>query len=104
MTQAQLSTAIADAIAKALANKLGSLNKSPKAARKAKKPAQSTFLVDLVVAAHKLGFADAEPNVNLLTYDKWLAKGFRVIPGQKSIVVDGRKSGLFHSSQVAKVA
>jgi hypothetical protein len=48
----------------------------------------------------KAGFKDVTPRVDVLTYDKWLEKGFRVKKGEKSVRC--KQFRLFHSSQVQK--
>lgn len=95
MTNAQM-----NAIVKALAVAMNG-NKAPKKAAKVKvsRPTGDEFIVALKAACVKLGFADPQPNVNILTYDKWLAAGRRVRKGEKSIRVSGKKSALFHVSQ-----
>jgi hypothetical protein len=86
----------------ALLTKLAAGAQQPKAAKGRKAKVSTPKGVDKVAAAFKAKFGkDAEPHVNIFSYDKWLEKGLRVKAGEKSIKVDGRKSGLFHISQVA---
>ncbi len=46
----------------------------------------------------KAGFKDPQPNVNILTFNRWIAKGFRPVEGSKSLKVNNLR--LFHVSQV----
>ncbi len=94
MTNAQLLTELVRALQ---GNKAKA--KPAKKAQKSVKPTKDEFLTGLVKAAEKRGYANPQPNVNILTYDRWLEKGRRVRKGEKSIVVAGRKSALFHESQ-----
>lgn len=94
MTNAQLMTALA----KLLNANVPAKRKTKKQAKPAK-PTGDEFIAALMEACAKLGFADAKPRENVLTYDRWLELGRKVRKGEKSIVVAGRKSGLFHISQ-----
>jgi hypothetical protein len=55
-----------------------------------------------VKAFKRSGFQDVQPRVNILTYGKWVEKGFRVKPGEQSIKV--RNLRLFHASQVEPIS
>lgn len=55
-----------------------------------------------VEAFTKAGFKDVQPRVNVLTYNKWIAAGFKVKKGQKSIKVNNFP--LFHQDQVEPLA
>lgn len=53
---------------------------------------------DLVLEAFTAaGYADVQPRVNVLTYDKWIEQGRRVRKGEKSIRVGN--FALFHLDQ-----
>lgn len=79
--------------------------KSGKKTRQAKAPKDEAAIEAsrqknnaLVVEAFtKAGYADVQPRVNVLTYDKWLEKGRRVRKGEKSIRVGN--FALFHLDQ-----
>ena len=97
----QLQQVIAEAVAQALA------------ARDAK-PVPANRLVDgktenqlklevlTVRAFKKAGFGTVTPRVDCQTYNRWLAAGWRVKPGEKAVRV--KQLRLFHSSQVERVA
>lgn len=110
MTQAQVLKALL-ANPAILAQLLGNAKPSKKAGRplkkaKAERPSGDQFVGALIVAC-KAQFGadcDVQPRVNVLTYDRWLENGRKVVPGSKSIVVAGRKTGLFHASQTEAVA
>lgn len=52
-------------------------------------------------AFKKAGYGDVTPRVDVMTYNRWLAAGRKVIPGQKSIKVGTLR--LFHISQTEPV-
>lgn len=98
MTMSQLEAVIAKVVAKQFAQ-VTAAKQPVKASKASKKPAKVDFEAALIAAAIKAGYANPEPRFNLLTYDRWLEKGLRVRKGEKSIRVNGKKSGLFHESQ-----
>ncbi len=51
-----------------------------------------------IKAFNDAGFANVQPRVNVLTFDKWLDKGFTVNKGEKAVQVGNFK--LFHQDQV----
>mgnify|MGYP003652954092 FL=1 len=66
---------------------------------KAKAKPDTTALC--IAAFEAKGFKDVQPKVNVMTYKAWVAKGRRVVPGQK-----GTKVGpftLFHKDQTAVI-
>lgn len=109
MTEAQLATTIAQAVAAAMGKK--SLNKAnPKRKAKGKKakgrekPTEADKVVYMaendakcVAAFVKAGVADVKPRVNVLTYNKWVEKGRMVRKGEKSVKVG--PFALFHENQ-----
>lgn len=100
-TPEALQAVIAEAVAVALA------------AREAK-PVPKNTLVDgktenqlklevmTVKAFKKAGFGQVVPRVDCMTYNLWMAAGWKVKPGEKAIRV--KQLRLFHSSQVERVA
>ncbi len=54
-----------------------------------------------VEAFEKAGFTDVQPRVNVLTFDKWVEKGFAPRKGEKSTQVGNFR--LFHQTQVAPI-
>ena len=84
------------------------VQKQPKAKKQAKKPAVNPDgLSDrqvannaAVVRAFKKAGLTVTPRADVLSYNGWLAKGQRVVKGQKGTWVKGVGT-LFHASQVA---
>lgn len=114
MTQMQeaMISAVAAAVAKALGPSLGKPNgKSTKSrTQKGKRGKKRAKLTDAERAAFiakndaeaiaqftAAGYADVQPRVNVLTYDKWIANGRMVRKGEKSTQVGPFR--LFHISQ-----
>ncbi len=98
MTQAQI---IEQAVKAALRVALRPELKAAKAKAAVKQPFDAQAAINRAVKARgfqKPGVA----NVNVLTYGKWEAKGFKVIPGQKALKVGTLR--LFHEEQVAPIA
>lgn len=94
-TPAALKAVIAEAVALALAAKKA--DNAP--AAKAAKADQSMLNSIAAVKAFKAkGFGNVTPKEDVKTYRRWLADGYRVIEGSKSVKVRGMN--LFHKSQV----
>lgn len=108
MTNSQLATTIAQAVAAAIGR--GDLNK-PKArkGKKAKKRGNGKLTeaekaaymaandAAAVKAFREKGFQDVQPRVNVMTYNKFIEQGLRVRKGEKSTKVG--PFALFHISQ-----
>ena len=96
--KAVLDAAIAEAVAAALG----------KAAAKGSEPkntlvdgrTEASLKIDIAVvkAFKRAGFNDAKPRENVMTYNKWLAAGFKVKPGERCVKV--KQFRLFHKTQV----
>ncbi len=99
MTNAQIAQVTAAVIAALAIKPTKAATKRTTKPVKSARPTKDQFLAALIAACAKQGFADPQPNVNVLTYDRWIAQGRKVRAGEKSIVVSGRKSGLFYISQ-----
>jgi len=56
--------------------------------------------IDIMVvkAFKKAGFGEVQPRVDVMTYNKWLASGHKVKPGEKATKI--KQFRLFHKSQV----
>jgi hypothetical protein len=52
-------------------------------------------------AFERAGFKDVQPRINILTFNRWIEKGFRPIEGSKSLKISGMR--LFHISQVREL-
>ncbi len=54
-----------------------------------------------IKAFRKLGITDVKPRENVLTFNRWVAAGFRPVEGSKAVKVANLR--LFHASQVRKL-
>lgn len=99
LSKSDLAAIIAQAVAQALQDK-------PKAAAGKASPAlvdgkterQLKLDVAVVRAFKKAGYGNVTPRVDAQTYNRWLAEGFKVKPGEKAVKV--KQFRLFHKSQV----
>ena len=94
MTQTEMTKFVAKAVAQALK----STNRSV-AREAAKQPFDAQSAIEK--ACKKRGFKNPVAKVNVLTYGKWIEKGFKVKPGEKSIECGTLR--LFHEEQVAEI-
>lgn len=81
--------------------KASNVTKLPSAAKAATKSDPKAAFAAKVVSTFARQGVKVTPNVDVFTYNRWLANGFKVIPGQKAVRVDGVP--MFHRGQVAKV-
>jgi hypothetical protein len=103
--------AVAEIVGKALAEQRAEFLAAMAAQQQAEKPATMAIAgksdqavkneLATIKAFHKAGFKDAKPHVNILTFNKWVEKGFRPIEGSKSLRINNLR--LFHVSQVRKL-
>ena len=101
-TPAALKQVLDAAIAEAVAAALGKAASVPKNTLVDGKTEASLKIDILVVKAFKrAGFGEVQPRVDVMTYNKWLASGHKVKPGEKATKV--RQFRLFHRSQVEAV-
>src|SRR5437868_6306724 len=95
-TMDKIQEMIATAVAAALtANQPA--NKAPKAASKSP-PTKHETDIAVCRAFKKAGYGDVTPRVDVQTYNRWLAAGLKVRPGEKSTKV--KQFRLFHKKQV----
>lgn len=94
-TAEALRAVLAEAVAMALAGQKA--NAKP-AALAAKTDRSIKNEIAVVKAFKKAGFGSVTPHVDVMTFNRWMAKGFRPIEGSKSIKVKNLR--LFHKSQV----
>ena len=87
----QLNTIVAQAVAEALASK----------AEKSKADTSGEMDRLAVRAFKRAGFDDAKPRENILTYQKWIERGFRVKEGERAVKVKNFR--LFHALQVEPI-
>ena len=52
-------------------------------------------------AFKKAGFGEVKPHEDVKTYNRWIAAGFKVKPGEKSVKIKNLR--LFHRSQVVEI-
>lgn len=91
--------ALQEVIAQAVALALAGQKESGKAAALAGKSERSLKNeIAVVKAFKKAGFGDVTPHVDVMTFNRWMAKGFRPMEGSKSLKVKNLR--LFHKTQV----
>src|SRR4051812_28625845 len=88
---------IAVAVAAALTAN-GSHPKATKAGNTAPKPTPDQMDTSVVRAFAKAGYGTVTPRVDVQTYGRWLAQGYKVKAGEHSVKV--RQFRLFHRKQV----
>jgi hypothetical protein len=103
-TPAALKAVLDNAIAEALA----AAGVSPKAGKQGSVPkntivdgrTEQQLKIDIMVvkAFKKAGFGDVKPREDVQTYNRWLANGFKVKPGERATKI--KQFRLFHKSQV----
>jgi uncharacterized protein (DUF4415 family) len=102
-TPAALKQVLDAAIAEAVAAALGKAASVPKNTLVDGKTEASLKIDILVVKAFKrAGFGEVQPRIDVMTYNKWLASGHKVKPGERATKV--KQFRLFHRSQVEAVA
>lgn len=93
---------IASAVATALAAQVAEHKDAKVAAAKAGKSERSVQNeIAAVKAFKKAGFGDVKPREDVKTYNRWLADGRKVKPGEKAIKVKNLR--LFHITQTEAV-
>lgn len=93
-----LNKIVADAVALALANKKAD-NKPAMNAAKSERSIKNEIAT--VKAFKKAGFGNVTPHKDVMTFNRWAAKGFRPMEGSKSLKVKNLR--LFHVSQVREL-
>jgi hypothetical protein len=66
------------------------------------KPAAQDIDRLTIQAFKRKGFTDIRPRENVLTYAKWVEKGFKVKPGTKAVRIKSLR--LFHETQVEPIS
>ena len=89
---------IAEAVAIALKAQAAELQ-AAKASKPSDQSSKNAWAAKKAFA--KKGIKDAEPNVNIFTYNRWIEKGYRVKPGEKAVKVNNLR--LFAACQVEKL-
>jgi hypothetical protein len=86
LTPEALQAVIAQAVADATAKLRYELAAKPSSANgKSDRSAQNEILA--IKAFKKAGYGIIKPHTDALTYNKWIEKGFKVKPGEKSVKV-----------------
>jgi hypothetical protein len=103
VSKSDLATMIAQAVAAALSNGMkpvatGSAKPIPNTLVDGKTERQLKIDVAVCRAFKKAGFGNVVPREDVMTYNRWMANGFKVKPGEKSVKV--KQFRLFHKSQV----
>ncbi len=98
VSKSDLAKMIAAAVASALSN--GKAEAKPVANTLVDGKTERQLKTDVAVckAFKKAGFGSVVPRVDCMTYNRWMAQGFKVKPGEKSVKV--AQFRLFHKSQV----
>jgi len=98
-----LSQMIAQAVAAALANEKASRKDAAIAAAKDGKSERSMKNEILAVKTFKkAGFGDVKLHDDVKTYNRWIAAGYKVKPGEHAVKVKNLR--LFHRSQVIEIS
>ena len=98
VSKSDLAAMIAAAVAAAMSN--GKAEAKPVANTLVDGKTERQLKTDVAVckAFKKAGFGQVVPRVDCMTYNRWMANGFKVKPGEKSVKV--AQFRLFHKSQV----
>jgi hypothetical protein len=96
-TPEALQAVIAEAVATALAARDA---KSGPANKLVDGKTEASLKIDILVARafKRAGFGEVRPRIDTKTYNKWMAEGYRVKPGEKAVRV--KQFRLFAKSQV----
>jgi len=98
-----LSQMIAQAVAQAMAN--AKLDRKDAAIAAAKDGKSERSIKNEILAARafkKAGFGEVKPHDDVKTYNRWIAAGFKVKPGEHAVKVKNLR--LFHRSQVVEIS
>ena len=98
VSKSDLAAMIAQAVAAALSNATGEAKVVANTLVDGKTERQLKTDVAVCRAFKKAGFGNVVPREDVMTYNRWMANGFKVKPGEKSVKV--KQFRLFHKSQV----
>ncbi len=98
-TPEALKAVLDQAVAEAVAAALGNAAKVP-ANKLVDGRTEASLKIDILVckAFKRAGYGDVTPRQDVMTYNRWLASGHKVKPGEKATKV--RQFRLFHKTQV----
>ena len=98
VSKSDLAAMIAKAVAAALSN--GTASEKPVANTLVDGKTERQLKTEVAVcrAFKKAGFGNVVPKEDVMTYNRWMANGFKVKVGEKSVKV--KQFRLFHKSQV----
>lgn len=100
VSKSDLAAMIAKAVAAALTNGSHAVEAKPVANTLVDGKTERQLKTDVAVckAFKKAGFGEVKPREDVMTYNRWMANGFKVKAGEKSVKV--MQFRLFHKSQV----
>lgn len=100
VSKSDLAAMIAQAVAAALSNGTHKAEAKVPANTLVDGKTERQLKTDVAVckAFKKAGFGEVKPREDVMTYNRWMANGFKVKPGEKSVKV--KQFRLFHKSQV----
>jgi len=97
-TPKALQAVIAEAVKLALADKKAD-GKAAAVADKSERSLKNE--IDVIKAFKKAGFGDVTPHIDVMTFNRWMAKGFRPMENSKSLKINNLR--LFHKTQVRMI-
>lgn len=98
VSKADLAKLIAQAVAAALSNATGEAKVAANTIVDSKTERQLKTDVAVCRAFKKAGYGEVKPREDVMTYNRWMANGYKVKTGEKSVKV--KQFRLFHKSQV----
>lgn len=101
MTKARMTALVAQAVALALQGKGKSASTVSTANLDGKSERSIKNEIAVVKAFKKAGFGNVTPHVDVMTFNRWVAAGFRPLEGSKSLKVKNLR--LFHKTQVRTI-
>src|SRR5262245_39230352 len=102
MTHEELQSLIRQGIAEAMQAERAQLAKEAASRPEGKSVQSQRNEEQCIIAFRRLGYGDVVPNVDVFTYNRWIAAGFKVKRGETAVKVKNLR--LFHKSQVEKIS
>ena len=97
-TTAKIQAMVTAAVEAVLGNQVKATKAAANGNGKAPKPTKDETDLAVCRAFKKAGYGDVTPRGDVQTYNRWLAQGYKVKSGEKSIKV--KQFRLFHRKQV----
>ena len=98
VSKSDLAKMIAQAVAAAMSNATGEAKVAANTLVDGKTERQLKTDVAVCRAFKKAGYGEVKPREDVMTYNRWMANGYKVKTGEKSVKV--KQFRLFHKSQV----